>query len=268
MNKKQLEAFRRKYFREGYKLAIKSILTNESDSWIKDYDKRIEREDKEYEEKAPELSNIDIEQVIVDELFTDIILEIKSIIRKKNIDTNVSGFIKKHLNGMNQMDIFKTIVPNIDDTAEYIIDSIQSIYNDFNDYGIDYDDYSFDDVKNIIISNTKEISRAFSKGNIPNNLLMKIKDTSGVHNKSLKEAALWVEDKDDAIGLPDGGYLYNTFLEGMEKLIRSYRNLERYIEQYENMDENEASKLALSQCKKNIAKAYADVRMKLTELSE
>lgn len=88
------------------------------------------------------------------------------------------------------------------------------------------------------------------------------------YKKAIREAALWIEDKDDAIGLPDGDYLYNTFLEGMEKLIRSYRNLEHYIEQYENMDENEASKLALVQCKKNIAEAYADVRMQLTELND
>lgn len=88
------------------------------------------------------------------------------------------------------------------------------------------------------------------------------------YKKAIKEAALWIEDKDDAIGLPDGEYLYNTFLEGMDSLVSSYKNLERRIKEYENMDEDEVFPMELVRAKKDIAKAYAEVRMKITELND
>ena len=100
--------------------------------------------------------------------------------------------------------------------------------------------------------------------------LKKLKDRyiKAGYKKFLKEAALWNEDKDDAIGLPSGEYLYNTFLESMDDLVRSYKNLGKLIDQYESMDENTSSKLALNRCKKNIAESYKTVKEKIMLLAK
>lgn len=95
---------------------------------------------------------------------------------------------------------------------------------------------------------------------------LKKKYAKHIFNKILEESALWVEDKDDAIGLPNGEYLYNTFLDSMDKIVRVYKRLNDYIEEYDSLNPKHASEIAIKQCKKNIEETYHELRDELTQI--
>lgn len=87
-----------------------------------------------------------------------------------------------------------------------------------------------------------------------------------VFNQILEESALWSEDKDDALGLPDGDYLYNVFLDKMESIVRTYKYLDKIIGEYEETDAESSSELHVKMLKKRIAETYHELCAQLNDI--
>lgn len=146
-----LKELKKKYMKEGYKLAKKHMLLD-SDQWEKDYDRRIEIEDAD----SDDIDFYDkIEEAVIDHIFMTLYHDNKA---------KDESLLNELFAGKSVDEIFSTIIPDVYYVAEYIIeDTIEPLIG----YGVDYDDFNLEDIADVITKIGMDFAKQLSTGKVP-----------------------------------------------------------------------------------------------------
>lgn len=184
-----LRQLKRKYFIEGFKRGYKRTLT-ESESWIRDYDRRLAWEDEAEAEKMEELERkyrefydvggyeVALEKEVIGCVSYQISFVLHHIFGKEK---GTKEEVLNYFEGSPVEDIYKELMNgfNMRETIEGITSQIDYEYgiSELDDYGFDIDDMPSDEeIEKTLLNTFKLVAKKLSVGQWPELLSSEVAD--------------------------------------------------------------------------------------------
>lgn len=174
-----IQQLKRKYLAKGFKLGMKRALL-ESDQWVRDYDRRLDDEDREYAERAQELAEIDLDYYLRDEVLEGVVGYVMEDSLRKVFGRPLAGqkngiinyFKGKPISLIKQalMLEIREYPSEIDELIEGANEELGDMYYELGAHGVEFHEFTDEEIKAAIFDIINRAAKEFSMGTLPRSL--------------------------------------------------------------------------------------------------